>query len=236
MLNATHYVLDLETLGKGPQAAIVAIGCVRVENGQLAGEFYERIDLQSAMAQGGQVDGSTIQWWLSQSEEARVEVNGMQDSLPIHIALELLASFMRKGEFEEPRVWGNGSTFDNVITTTALERCGIQRPWEYWNDRDLRTLVELYPAAKQGLEFEGVKHHALHDARHEAKILCAAQAIRIADENHKAESLQVIRNLLDVYDRSPLAGKGPGEIDAILAARRLMGIDLSLDVAGEVSE
>ena len=49
MINATHYVLDLETMGKGPRAAIVAIGCVRIEQGAITDTFYRRVNLESSL-------------------------------------------------------------------------------------------------------------------------------------------------------------------------------------------
>lgn len=178
MINATHYVVDLETMGKGPKAAIVSIGCVRVEQGQIAGEFYERVDLQSSIAASGEMDASTVQWWLQQSAEARAEVDGSnaQPGLMLDTALHLCAQFMCAGKAnpDEILVWGNGSSFDNVILRGAFERTWKHAPWKFWNDRDMRTLLAIFPEAKKSVAFEGTKHHALDDARHEARQLCHA--------------------------------------------------------------
>ena len=176
MINATHYVLDLETMGKGPRAAIVAIGCVRIENLQITGDFYHRVPLRSSMECGLQVDASTIQWWLEQEEAARIEITGCSATELPH-ALGWLAAFMGVNDGQPPSktalLWGNGSSFDNVIVGNAFDACNIPRPWMFWNDRDLRTLLALYPEAK-AVRFEGTKHHALHDAQHEAKLLLKA--------------------------------------------------------------
>lgn len=179
MINATHYVLDLETMGKGPRAAIVAIGCVRIEQGAITGSLYRRISLESSLQAGLQVDASTILWWLQQSKEARAEVfTDQPHARPESLASALLglAEFMQMIPGEDPTnclLWGNGSSFDNVIVGNAFDACGIPRPWLFWNDRDLRTLMALYPEAK-ALPFEGTKHHALDDAMHEAKQLLMA--------------------------------------------------------------
>lgn len=176
MIDATHYVLDLETMGKGPRAAIVAIGCVRIEDLQITGEFYHTVTLRSSLAAGLQVDASTIEWWLEQDEAARHEITGGNASELNH-ALGWLAAFMGDTTHDNPDrkalLWGNGSSFDNVIVGNAFDACGIPRPWLFWNDRDLRTLLALYPEAK-AIPFKGTKHHALHDAMHEAKQLIAA--------------------------------------------------------------
>lgn len=175
MINATHYVIDLETMGKGPTAAIVAIGCVRIENLVITGDFYHRVPLRSSLEAGLQVDASTIEWWLEQEDAARAQITGGTTELP-H-ALGWLAAFMGDTKHDQPDrkalLWGNGSSFDNVILGNAFDACGIPRPWLFWNDRDLRTLLALYPEAK-ALPFEGTKHHALHDALHEARQLIAA--------------------------------------------------------------
>lgn len=49
-------------------------------------------------------------------------------------------------------------------------------PWHHHEERDLRTLLDLYPAAKLR-DFEGIRHHALHDARHEAHQLIQALSV-----------------------------------------------------------
>lgn len=172
MINATHYVLDLETMGTGPNAAIAAIACVKVARGRIAGSFYERIDLESSLQAGGTVTASTVQWWLKQPEEARREVDGSQRAQPLAYALGFLREFMIHEE-SDALVWGNGSSFDNVILRSAYAAFGDEAPWPFWTDRDLRTLLHLYPAAKD-IPFEGIKHHALYDARHEGRQLVAA--------------------------------------------------------------
>lgn len=187
MINQTHYVLDLETLGKGPNAPIVAIGAVCIKGAKPVDELYRRARLESAMHPtfGRQPDASTIQWWLQQSTEARAEIDGSQPSNDIFSALRQLADWMAIYATEsEAIVWGNGSSFDNVILRSTFEACGLSLPWQFRHDRDLRTILALYPEAKNVGEFEGTKHHALHDARHEAKQLC--KALRLHADTVKA--------------------------------------------------
>ena len=176
MINATHYVLDLETMGNRPTSAIVAIGCVRIEKLVITGSFYRRVSLESSLQAGLCCDASTIEWWLQQDDAARAEIYNPGSS-HLKTALGDLAEFMGHAPHHQPRanalLWGNGSSFDNVIIGNAFDACRIPRPWEFWNDRDLRTLLALYPEAKQ-MPFEGTKHHALADAMHEAKQLLMA--------------------------------------------------------------
>lgn len=170
MIDATHYVLDLETMGKGPRAAIVAIGCVRIEQGAITDTLYRRVNLESSLQAGLEVDASTVNWWLKQEAAARAEVDGSQASVLLPIGLTALHNFIAE---DNALVWGNGSSFDNVIVRSALDAFDMGHLWHFWNDRDLRTLLALYPEVK-ALPFEGIKHHAEHDALHEAKQLLAA--------------------------------------------------------------
>jgi hypothetical protein len=189
MINATHYVLDLETMGKGPRAAIVAIGCVRIENLAITASLYRRVDLQSSLAAGLAVDASTIEWWLQQSDAARAEIH-KPGAIRLEGALATLADFMGKAPGAAPSkttlLWGNGSSFDNVIVGNAFDACGIERPWHFWNDRDLRTLLAIFPSAKK-IPFEGTKHHAEDDALHEAKqLLTVLQSMAEVEEETQA--------------------------------------------------
>lgn len=174
LVHAHHFVVDLETESTAPNAGITAIGIVylHVPEGPLSTpvlvEFYARTD----HAGTGHVDPGTLAWWQQQSSEARAEVDGTLPRIPLNEALEQVEQFMAslvpaKGQ---RLVWGNGSSFDNVILREAFSARGQKAPWEFWNDRDLRTLLAIFPSAKVST-FEGIKHHALHDARHEAKAL-----------------------------------------------------------------
>lgn len=177
MIKQTHIVIDLETMGKGPNAPIAAIGAVCVQNARPIDEFYRRINLESSMQSHlfRELDASTIQWWLQQSAEARAEIDGSQPSNDIYDAIVQLADWMAiYANDREAIVWGNGSSFDNVILRSSIAANYTKLPWQFWNDRDLRTILALYPEAKNVGEFDGIKHHALHDARHEAKQLCKA--------------------------------------------------------------
>lgn len=180
MINATHFVLDLETMGTRPTSVIATIGCVRIENQAITGTFYRCVDLQTSLNAGLTLDASTLYWWLNQAPEARAEITA--PGARLFDALLDLREFMGASDGKPNRnalLWGNGSSFDNVIIGNAFDAHHLERPWMFWNDRDLRTLLAIYPEAKL-LPFEGIKHHALDDAKHEAKQLLASLQIMAA--------------------------------------------------------
>ncbi|EHC4924444.1 exonuclease [Escherichia coli] len=170
-----HLMIDLETMGKNPDAPIISIGAIFFDpqTGDMGPEFSKTIDLDTA---GGVIDRDTIKWWLKQSREAQSAL--LTDEIPLDDALLQLREFIdeNSGEFFV-QVWVNGANFDNVILRRSYERQGIPCPWRYCNDRDVRTIVELGKAidfdARTAIPFEGERHNALDDARYQAKYVSA---------------------------------------------------------------
>ncbi|HDH7175027.1 TPA: 3'-5' exoribonuclease [Escherichia coli] len=170
-----HLMIDLETMGKNPDAPIASIGAVFFDpqTGEQGPEFSKIIDMGTC---GGTVDISTIEWWLVQSSEARTAI--LVNQIPLDDALLQLREFISEHSDEKfVQVWGNGATFDNVILRRSYERQGIPCPWRYTNDRDVITMVALGLVmdfdARNVTTFEGEGHNALHDARYQAKYVSA---------------------------------------------------------------
>ncbi|EHM6866549.1 TPA: 3'-5' exoribonuclease, partial [Escherichia coli] len=105
-----HLMIDLETMGKNPDAPIISIGAIFFDpqTGDMGPEFSKTIDLETA---GGVIDRDTIKWWLKQSREAQSAI--MTDEIPLDDALLQLREFIdeNSGEFFV-QVWGNGANFD----------------------------------------------------------------------------------------------------------------------------
>ncbi|EJM1769145.1 exonuclease [Escherichia albertii] len=170
-----HLMIDLETMGKNPDATIISIGAIFFDpqTGEMGPEFSKAIDLETA---GGIIDRQTIKWWLKQSREAQSAI--LTDEIPLDDALLQLREFIAENSCEFfVQVWGNGASFDNVILRRSYERQGLPCPWRYCNDRDVRTIVELGNSigfdVRMAIPFEGVPHNALDDARHQAKQVSA---------------------------------------------------------------
>ncbi|WP_096852789.1 exonuclease, partial [Escherichia coli] len=65
-----HLMINLETMGKNPDAPINALAGKFFDpaTGEMGPEFSKTIDLETA---GGVIDRDTIKWWLKQSREAQ---------------------------------------------------------------------------------------------------------------------------------------------------------------------
>lgn len=177
----THLMVDIESMGEKPDAPIVSIGAVFFDpaSGQTGPEFYKVISLESAMEWGGVPDASTILFWLKETSEARSEIV-MDHAIPLDDALLQFKDFIAENAAngkDTVQVWGNGATFDNVLLENSYARTGISCPWKYWNNRDVRTIVELGKAVgytpRHEIPFEGEPHKAISDARHKVKYVSA---------------------------------------------------------------
>ncbi|WP_028318356.1 3'-5' exonuclease [Desulfobulbus elongatus] len=164
-------MIDLETMGTGPNAAIVAIGAIEFDAAadSLGRAFYRAVDLATAVADGGEIDAGTVMWWLRQSAAARMDISG--GGRPLRQVLSEFSAWLGDGLGEDRRVWGNGAGFDNVILAQAYRRAGFPVPWLPWNDRCYRTVKAMRPDVL--MERVGTHHNALADAISQARHLMA---------------------------------------------------------------
>ena len=180
-IDYVNVMVDLETMGKKHNAPIVAIGAVVFDpaTGSIGESFYKVVCLESSVNWGAVIDPSTVIWWLKQSSEARSAIVN-DDAIPLQDALLQFREFVSDnvaGGSKKAQVWGNGASFDNSILRSSYDCIAEDYPWEYWNDRDVRTMVELGQAIsfdpKTTIPFEGSSHNALADAIHQARYVSA---------------------------------------------------------------
>lgn len=176
-----HVSIDLEVMGNGINGLLLAIGAVEfnINTGEVIGDpFHCNVDIQSSIENDGKFNGSTVKWWLTQSDEARAALFS-PEPIHIHHALFQFGCWLRDLEAgEEPNstiVWGNGIRSDNVWLAGAYERAGLDCPFEFWQDGDVRSLVLLGRAAginpKNETPFKGSPHNPVDDAIHQARYL-----------------------------------------------------------------
>lgn len=158
-------MLDLETMGTSHNSAIIAIGAVKFGSKGLGEEFYQVVDLQSSVNVGLVMDPTTVLWWMKQSGPARLEFE--REGAPLSIALHQFHQWVSTST--NPRIWGNGVDFDNVVLANAYTACKIEAPWKYWNNRCFRTMKAVF----SGVPYDKptVAHNALQDAKAQAEHL-----------------------------------------------------------------
>lgn len=171
----TDLMIDLETMSNTSRAAIVSIGATlfNIETGEKFSDFYRKVNLQSCLDAGLEVNASTIMWWMSQNAEARSYIT---NSSRKHISKALLdlsiwakTEVSSAEEFKNLRVWGNSNRFDMGILSDAYNAINQPIFWNFRNERDVRTLVAFAPQFKENEQFTGTPHHPVHDCHHQIK-------------------------------------------------------------------
>jgi hypothetical protein len=165
-------MVDLETMSTRTNAAIASIGAVifnpldnTLDN---CPTFYQVVCLESNDKDGRHFSGSTISWWLKQSEAARAAL--LTDSLPLHTSLMRLNVFI--AQHRPLLVWANSPSFDCAILKGAYAHHHMTWPFDYWKERDLRTLKDIaYPNGDAPKCQRGVAHGALDDALAQAELV-----------------------------------------------------------------
>jgi len=156
-------MLDIETLGLEPGCVILSIGACRFDHdGPTGEELYCELDIADCRGHGLTVDDETYEWWREQGERAPLD-----GETPLRDALCYLENTVSGAD----ELWANSPKFDMAILEAAYDAVGLDAPWAYHELRDVRTLRAL-PAAVE-LEMEGREHHALDDARHQAREVAA---------------------------------------------------------------
>lgn len=183
-MKTRHVIIDNETLDTTPSAVLLTIGAVAVEiedgKATVLARWYRRIHYGGAAILCGHADlqpgrtysNDTHKWWLSQPDTAFFE--SFADAghrIPLWLAMHSLQAWLQLNPYP---IWGNGSDFDNAQLQHAFNQHGLR--WPYRRNRCLRSLrglmTELYPNTPlPSFPPDKIKHHALHDAEHEADVL-----------------------------------------------------------------
>ena len=161
-------MLDIETLSTRPNSAILTIACIKfdrtdeIKNINEMETFYRRITLESCNEPEFHKDPKTIEWWELQSDEIKEEAFH-KERVPLREALIELQNFF-KGCY---KVWSNGSSFDCVIVEEAYRKLNLKVPWNFWNVRDCRTIMDIGNVKLSDIVNPDIiknQHHALYDS------------------------------------------------------------------------
>lgn len=158
-------MIDLETLGQTPQCPVISIGACLfdIPTKQKGPTFYLALDTSEQLQKGRIPDGSTLKWWMQQTDAAKKVFN--EKSVKTLEALTIFNKwiFANIQDSRKYYVWGNGSTFDISILEDLYKMYGISVPWLYYNIMDLRTF-KRFVGKNEKLVKSGVNHNALDDA------------------------------------------------------------------------
>lgn len=161
--------IDLETVSTRPDAAIVSVGavCFDRRTGELGPEFHLVCDWKADAK--GHVHQGTLEWWRNQDPNEVVFSNSIE-RYPLAKVLRELVVFAEVHSSPLTFWWQRGN-MDQVWLDHAFERCFMDTPWRFAQWMDQRTLCRELSAE---VPFQGNKHDALDDAKHQARCLLAA--------------------------------------------------------------
>lgn len=160
----TRVMLDIETLGLDIGAAIVSIGAVEFTHDRLKEEFSASVALDSCQDAGLSIDADTLEWWLEQDAGVREQLVVGDD---LSRVLGAFTNWYRSLSPDE--VWANAPSFDCEQLEHAGDAVGIEMPWAFDEERDVRTIANLPIAPDR--DQDGTEHDPLDDARYQAHVV-----------------------------------------------------------------
>lgn len=177
-----HLMIDIETLGTQPGCAVTSIGAVWFDpedNGWRARHrgYYAEILLKDALKYGT-VSPGTLQFWLSQTPDAREFLTNDKGKVSLTEALAGLDGFIgHQSEAKERRdvhVWGNCNKFDLGNLEAMYDAVGLEHyPWNYGRGQNVRTIAwlatQFFGCEKPTMKPGRTAHNALDDAIHQAE-------------------------------------------------------------------
>lgn len=168
-------MIDWETMGTGPRAAVVQLGAVRFNS--ISGEICPRtflmdVDLVSSINAGAYADHGTQDWWR---ERGGFKPSGSLTNPPRDVRTVIGNFYVWANR--PKRVWAQGPSFDVAIMEYHCHCLRVDVPWDYHAARDTRTVYDL--ARQMGWEkpAEEVAHQALEDCQAQVRTLMSALAV-----------------------------------------------------------
>ena len=167
MKDGIHLMIDLETLSTHTNGVVLSIGACFFDINGVKQKFYTHMNYLEQECMGRSILTSTLNWW-----ETQEEINGITrpgDST-VNNAEKLLdfKAFCVTEDFNTYKVWSNGASFDVPMIESLMRSYQLEPSWKFWNVRDVRTIVDLYPACRYGGDKAQNNHNALDDAVNQA--------------------------------------------------------------------
>ncbi len=176
-------MVDLETMGTDTGSAFVSLGAVAFDLQKPYSPpgpgltFYRNIDLQSSLDIGRTINGDTVYWWMSRSQEARESLMTPKP-LPLKLVLQQFCEwYLAHHTRYQTCIWSHGLTFDVPMIADAMRQVGMKTPWFFSNANDTRTILRKAGIKMPSADERAGGHNALSDAVLQVEYLLKAMAI-----------------------------------------------------------
>lgn len=157
--------VDLETLGVRHTSQILSIGAVHGAN-----TFYREIDAYQYNPNEFTEDASTLEWWVKQG--------GFIPTQDLVSPMQAVSSFAQwvlaiREQHNDIEVWANSPTFDCAILRHHFKIFSLSCPWEFWSERDVRTVKGVAKALNMNITAPKNPHNALKDAKNQQAMVAS---------------------------------------------------------------
>jgi hypothetical protein len=176
-------MVDLETLGTETDSTIIQIAAIAfdMETKEEKETFNEIADISKNPEV--RITADTLKWWLRTDKELFTKMLHSGNNSSYFILSQFynwLDKLVKKYGQKNVYLWGNGILFDNKMIQMQMKNNYMEYPIFYRNDRDVRTLVDIY-CKQQDIPEEDLKgsfndinltkHDALDDVRYQIKLV-----------------------------------------------------------------
>lgn len=159
---SNNSMIDIETLDTRPDAIVFQVAMVVfTDDGEIIEEELFHIDMLPQIMKGRTMDPETQKWWMERPKDAWEREPWSLVSVERMFSIIRLQMKTHKVGY----VWSNSPSFDAVIMRSLAEDFGIEMPWTFRSDFDLRTVRKV--AGLLGFEPENymTTHNALQDCK-----------------------------------------------------------------------
>lgn len=168
-----HLMIDLETLGTGPDCVILQIAAVPFDLAGLRPKLHDfflpRLDIDEQLKLGRKIEDGTLRWWATGHADKFGVIMSTRVTKTFYEALSELCAYIKR--MNPDCIWSHGATFDIPILTHAFYQSGLEWPCKYNCFRDTRTLLWMKDISSFAdlPETNENSHNALADANYQAR-------------------------------------------------------------------
>lgn len=182
-----HLSIDTETLGLRENTVVLSIGVAAfqlVPGGKndydkyIRDGFHVKFSIKDQLVNYKRTTcQSTVDWWKSQSEEAKKILKPSEQDVDMESGLLMLNDWIKQSgyKWKDSFVWSRGTYFDFPKIEDMYRQTGVKVGFNTWKIRDTRTMIDVLTGSENGqYEPKGgfprnfLKHDALHDASMDA--------------------------------------------------------------------
>ncbi len=144
--NKTNAMIDIETLSVKTNAVIFSIACVIFNPHKKHIEDFVIDKIRINISRDGQeelgleTDENAIALW---NKDELKEIFKILNTNQVNIKEGLINLTKFISKYNVYKIWANSPNFDMVILETAFDKCGLKKPWNFWQFMDVRTVMNL---------------------------------------------------------------------------------------------